>query len=262
MHELFQLSTYAAKKASDVILKYYNSSYEVQMKGKGNPVTEADIEADDLLKEILTQETPEFGWLSEETRDSETRLSKEMVWVVDPLDGTKEFVEGVPNFVISIGLVKNGVPVLGTIYNPVSKELFTAYQGNGVKLNGRTHLLSSKTNFEKMSMLNSRSETKVGLWEPYKKHFNELIPIGSIAYKLALVATSKSDMVASLKPKNELDICAGHCLINESGGKLLTSVGEEITYNNKNTLITPGLVAGNNIVVNSMIELIKDAQNK
>ena len=76
MHELFQLSTYAVKKASDVILKYYNSSYEVQMKGKGNPVTEADIEADDILKEILIQETPDFGWLSEETRDSKKRLEK------------------------------------------------------------------------------------------------------------------------------------------------------------------------------------------
>ena len=119
MHELFQLSTYAVKEASKVILKYYNSSYEVQMKGKGNPVTDADIEADDILKEILMSETSDFGWLSEETRDSKIRLEKEMVWVVDPLDGTKEFVEGIPNFVISIGLVQSGKPVLGAIYNPV-----------------------------------------------------------------------------------------------------------------------------------------------
>ena len=74
MHELFQLSTYAIKKASDIILKYYNSNYKVKMKGKGNPVTEADIEADEILKEILMKETPEFGWLSEETRDSKLRL--------------------------------------------------------------------------------------------------------------------------------------------------------------------------------------------
>ena len=260
MHELFQLSTYAAKKASDVILKYYNSSYEVQMKGKGNPVTEADIEADDILKEILIQETPDFGWLSEETRDSKKRLEKEMVWVVDPLDGTKEFVEGIPNFVISIGLVESGLPVLGIIYNPVSKELFTAYKGSGAKLNGQNYVISQKNQFNQMSMLNSRSETKGGLWEPYKKYFNEVTPIGSIAYKLALVSTSQSDMVASLKPKNEWDICAGHCLINESGGKLLTSLGKEITYNNKDTLIIPGLVAGNNTVVNNMVKLIQDAK--
>ena len=260
MHELFQLSTYAVKKASDVILKYYNSSYVVKMKGKGNPVTDADIEADDILKEILMSETPDFGWLSEETRDSESRLNKKMVWIVDPLDGTKEFVEGVPNFVISIGLVQNGKPILGTIYNPVTKELFTAHTGKGVKLNGKKCQISSENNFDNISMLNSRSETKSGLWEPYKKYFKEIMPIGSIAYKLALVSSLQSDMVASLKPKNEWDICAGHCLINESGGKLLTSLGKEITYNNNDTLITPGLVAGNSKVVDSMIELIQKSK--
>ena len=260
MHELFQLSTYAVKEASKVILKYYNSSYEVQMKGKGNPVTDADIEADDILKDILMSETSDFGWLSEETRDSKIRLEKEMVWVVDPLDGTKEFVEGIPNFVISIGLVQLGKPVLGAIYNPVSKELFSAYKGNGIKLNGSKHKISDKIDFGQMSMLNSRSETKANLWGPYQKFFKKLTPIGSIAYKLAMVSANKADMVASLKPKNEWDICAGHCLINESGGKLITSLGEEITYNNPNTLVTPGLVAGNNQVVDQMVDLIKNTQ--
>ena len=230
------------------------------MKGKGNPVTDADIEADDILKEILIKETPDFGWLSEETRDSKLRLDKKMVWVVDPLDGTKEFVEGIPNFVISIGLVENGIPVLGTIYNPVSEELFTAYKGNGVKLNGEYYRVSDNIQFSQMSMLNSRSETKAGLWKPYEKYFEEVKPIGSIAYKLALVSTSKSDMLGSLKPKNEWDICAGHCLINESGGKLLTSQGKEISYNNKDTLITPGLIAGNAIVVDNMVKLIQDTK--
>ena len=260
MFDLVQLSTYAIKKASDVILKYYDSSYNIKMKGKGNPVTEADIEADDILKDILMGETPDFGWLSEETRDSKSRLDKTRVWVVDPLDGTKEFVEGVPNFVISIGLVENGKPILGTIYNPITKELFSAYKNNGTSLNGKKYTISKKDEFDIMSMLNSRSETKAKLWEPYKNYFKEIIPIGSIAYKLALVAAGKSDMVASLKPKNEWDICAGHCLINESGGKLITSLGEEITYNNQNTLITPGLSAGNNNAVNNMMELIENVK--
>ena len=173
MHELLQLSTYAVKEASNVILKYYNSSYEVRMKGVGNPVTDADIASDDILKEILLRETPEFGWLSEETRDSKSRLSKDMVWVIDPIDGTKEFVEGIPNFVISIGLVQAANPVLGIIYNPISKELFTGYRNNGVKLNGQNYTISSKTKFNQMTMLNSRSETKAGLWEPYQEYFHD-----------------------------------------------------------------------------------------
>ena len=260
MNELLKLSEYAIKQASDIILKYYNSSYEVQMKGKGNPVTDADIEADAILKDVLMKETPDFGWLSEETRDSSERLNKDRVWVVDPLDGTKEFVEGIPNFVISIGLVEEGKPILGAIYNPVSEELFTAYLGSGVKLNGHGYTISQNNEFNRMSMLNSRSETKAGLWKPYEKYFNKVIPIGSIAYKLALVSTSQSDMVASLKPKNEWDICAGHCLINESGGTLITSLGQEITYNNPKTLITPGLIAGSKSSVQDMIDLIKTTQ--
>ena len=260
MNDLLELSQNATKKAANVILKYYNSSYEVQMKGKGNPVTAADIEADEILKEILMKETPDFGWLSEETRDSSDRLNRDRVWVVDPLDGTKEFVEGIPNFVISVGLVEDGKPILGIIYNPVLDELFTAYSGSGVKLNGDRYTISQNNQFNKMSMLNSRSETKAGLWKPYEKYFNKVIPIGSIAYKLALVSTSQSDMVASLKPKNEWDICAGHCLINESGGNLITSLGKEITYNNPKTLITPGLIAGSKISVQNMIDLMQNTQ--
>ena len=257
--ELLDLSVYAIKQSSKVIVKYYNSELDVKMKGIGNPVTDADYEADDVLHEELIKETPNFGWLSEETKDSPDRLEKEFVWIVDPLDGTKEFVEGIPNFVVSIGLVQNGVPVLGTIINPISSDLYTTYKGNGVQLNGNSVSISSKTSLESMSMLNSRTETKNGLWDPFDQYFNKLIPIGSIAYKLAMTSANQADIVASLKPKNEWDICAGHCLINEAGGILLTSMGKDIYYNNKNTLITPGLVASNKSAVDNMLNCIKNA---
>ena len=256
--DLLDLSVYAIKEASRVIVKHYNSDLDVKMKGIGNPVTDADYEADDILHKLLINETPDFGWLSEETKDSPDRLEKEFVWIVDPLDGTKEFVEGIPNFVISIGLVKNGNPVLGTIINPITLELYTSYKGNGVKLNGNSVYISSKSSLESMTMLNSRTETKDGLWNPFNKNFNKLIAIGSIAYKLAMTSASQADITGSLKPKNEWDICAGHCLINESGGIMLTSEGENISYNNKNTLINPGLVASNNTAVNAMLNCIKN----
>ena len=260
--DLINLSIYAANTASKVINKYYNSKLIIKMKSAGNPVTDADCEADNILHNILSKECPEFGWLSEETKDSEDRLDKEMVWIVDPLDGTKEFVEGIPNFVISIGLVKNGIPVLGTILNPISNDLYSAYSGNGVSLNGSKTSMSNKVNLANMIMLNSRSETKKGLWKPFNDFFNKLIPIGSIAYKLAKVSVNQADIVASLKPKNEWDICAGHCLINEAGGAVLTSEGEEITYNNRNTLITPGLVASNKDAVINMLNCINNIKTK
>ena len=255
MNQILLTATTAAHEAGNIIHSFYHSEYEVKMKGKGNPVTEADIAADDKLKEILTREYPEYGWLSEETKDTPDRLTKNRVWVVDPLDGTKEFVEGIPNFVVSIGLVENGTPILGVIHNPINKDTYTATLGGGIFFNGKQSTISDKTDFTEISMLNSRSETRQGLWEPYIPHFKKLIPIGSIALKLAMVAANQTDMVASLKPKNEWDICAGHCLINEAGGTLLTVEGKEISYNNPKTLITPGLVAGNESVVNSFIKL-------
>ncbi|MBT6871039.1 MAG: 3'(2'),5'-bisphosphate nucleotidase CysQ [Candidatus Marinimicrobia bacterium] len=255
MNQILLAATTAAYEAGDIIHSFFLSEYEVKMKGKGNPVTEADIAADDILKKMLISEFPEYGWLSEETRDTPHRLTKKRVWVVDPIDGTKEFVEGIPNFVVSIGLVENGIPILGVIHNPINKDTYTAISGGGVFFNGNQTSISDKTEFSLISMLNSRSETRQGLWESYTPHFKELIPIGSIALKLAMVAAHQTDMVASLKPKNEWDICAGHCLINEAGGKLLTIEGKGITYNNADTLITPGLVAGNESVVNSFIKL-------
>ena len=255
MNQILLTATTAAHEAGNIIHSFYHSEYEVKMKGKGNPVTEADVAADDKLKEILTTEFPNYGWLSEETRDTPDRLTKKRVWVVDPIDGTKEFVEGIPNFVVSIGLVENGTPILGVIHNPINKDTYTATLGGGIFFNGKQSIISDKTDFTEISMLNSRSETRQGLWEPYIPHFKKLIPIGSIALKLAMVAANQTDMVASLKPKNEWDICAGHCLINEAGGTLLTNEGKRISYNNPKTLITPGLVAGNESVVNSFIKL-------
>ena len=255
MNQILLTATAAAHKAGNIIHSFFHSEFEVKMKGKGNPVTEADIAADDILKKILTTEFPNYGWLSEETRDTPDRLSKKRVWVVDPIDGTKEFVEGIPNFVVSIGLVENGIPILGVIHNPINKDTYSATLGGGILFNGKQTIINDKTEFSQISILNSRSETRQGLWEPYIPHFKKLIPIGSIALKLAMVAANQTNMVASLKPKNEWDICAGHCLINEAGGILLTIEGKEITYNNPKTLITPGLVAGNESVVNSFIKL-------
>lgn len=256
MNQILHAATTAALEAGKIIHSFFHNEYEVKMKGKGNPVTEADIAADDILKKMLTTEFPNYGWLSEETRDSPERLSKERVWVVDPLDGTKEFVEGVPNFAISIGLVENGIPILGVILNPITNDLYTAVKGMGMRLNGKATTICQNKNLNEINILNSRSETKRGLWEPYKNNFKELIPFGSIALKLAMVAANQADFVGSLQPKNEWDICAGHCLINEAGGKMLTTKSKEITYNKANTLTTPGLIAGNSYAINNFLNIL------
>ena len=237
---------------------YYKADYEIHDKGYHNPVTTADHAADSLLKEMLTESCPDYGWLSEETVDSPDRLSKERVWVVDPLDGTKEFIEGVPQFVVSIAIVENGEPVVGVLYNPVTKDTFAAAKGEGAFLNDKPIHCVTKDSVGDMVILNSRSETRRGLWEPFANTFGELRAIGSVAYKLGLTAAGKADIFASLRPKNEWDICAGNCIINEAGGKLIDLNGNIRRYNQEYTIIEPGLIAGDTEAVAKVMNVFKD----
>jgi len=247
----------AAKEAGSIIMKYYKSKYEICDKSYHNPVTTADHAADTYLKNNLTKAYPEYGWLSEETVDTKSRLDKSRTWIVDPLDGTKEFIEGVDHFVVSVALVEDGQPIVGVLYNPASDELFSAVKGDGAFLDGERLSCSTKTDFKKMIILNSRSETRNGLWEPYASDFQEQRPIGSVAYKLGLTSAAKADIFASLRPKNEWDICAGHCILREAGGEMVNMEGKPITYNNKKTLITPGLIASNVDILKDSINLFK-----
>ena len=253
-----KLAINASLKAGEIIMQYYCDDYEIKEKGYHNPVTTADKEADSYLKSTLMSARPQYGWLSEETVDSKNRLNKEKVWIVDPLDGTKEFIEGVPQFVVSIALVEKGIPIIGVLHNPVTKETFHAAKGGGAYLDQGQYRCSIKDSTRDMVILNSRSETRRGLWEPYKKHFKELRPIGSVAYKMGLTAIGKADIFATLRPKNEWDICAGTCLIDEAGGKVINLNGKDITFNNQKTLIEPGLIAGYNLSVEKTYKIFNE----
>ena len=256
-----EIAEEAAIEAGKIILSYYKSGYSIKEKGYKNPVTTADYESDNCIKKLLTEARPEYGWLSEETADNDLRIKREKVWVVDPLDGTKEFIEGVPNFVVSIGLVENGIPIVGVLYNPITQEIFRASKGDGAFLNGNLINCISKENISDMVILNSRSETRKGLWEDFESDFGVLKPVGSVAYKLGLTAAGAADVFASLRPKNEWDICAGNCIINEASGKLIDLNGKQRLYNQKNTLIKSGLIAGSIRAVDKTYKILKKVIN-
>jgi myo-inositol-1(or 4)-monophosphatase len=257
MNSDLSIAKTAAIEAGGIILNYYKADYEIKDKGYHNPVTTADNAADTRLKEILMVARPNYGWLSEETVDSPERLTKDRVWIVDPLDGTKEFIEGVPHFVVSVALVENGNPIVGVLYNPITAETFTAAKGEGAELNGEEIQCTTEDNVGNMVILNSRSETRRGLWAPYDGTFGELRAIGSVAYKLGLTAAGQADIFASLRPKNEWDICAGNCIINEAGGKLIDLKGNRVVFNREKTLIEPGLIAGDIDAVDKTFEVLK-----
>ena len=122
--------------------------------------------------------------------------------------------------------------------------MFSCQKGKGVYLNGHKVNASQKTNLLDASITVSRSELKRKEWEPYRNDFKSINPIGSVAYNLALVSSGDYDIFTTIAPKNEWDICAGNCIVNEAGGKLIDLSGKERIYNQENTLIFPGLIAG------------------
>ncbi|HPC36657.1 MAG TPA: 3'(2'),5'-bisphosphate nucleotidase CysQ [Candidatus Marinimicrobia bacterium] len=249
MEELVSLVESAAQAAGAILRDYFQQKYTITHKSTDNPVTTADTEADAFLKEKLLSAYPDYGWLSEESADSAARLTKSRVWIVDPLDGTKEFIAGRPEFMVSIGLAENGQPVLGVLYNPITDELFSAIKGQGAFLNGSRIFCTQINTLSEAHLIVSRSELTENLWQPYRHFFKTLQPCGSVAYKLVKVASGKADLHISLKPKNEWDICAAHCLLTEAGAVLVTRDGAPILYNRKDPTIPAGVIAGNEKLV-------------
>ena len=128
----------AARVAGDILRGHWRrGGYHIGSKGVDNPVTAADLEADRAIKRLLHEPFPEYGWLSEETVDNDERLKCRRVWIVDPLDGTKEFINGIPEFAVAIALIEDGVPILGVTYNPIKREMYWSARGVGCHLNTR-----------------------------------------------------------------------------------------------------------------------------
>lgn len=207
-----------------------------------DPVTEADRAVDAVLREQLLRDTE--GWLSEETADNPLRLEKSRVWIVDPLDGTREFVQGLPEFCVSIGLAENGKPVAGGIYNPATKETFLGAIDSGVLYNGQPAQPSQRRTLEGAVILASRSEVKRGEWKSFEGQNFKVRPMGSVAYKLALVSAGLADVTFTLTPKNEWDVVAGAALVLSAGGFVATLEKTELVANRRNPLLSGLLASG------------------
>lgn len=231
---------HALRVAQRCASAYTPGSIEVKRKTGGDPVTEADLVLDTTLKDVLLE--GDDGWLSEETADDSKRLDKRRVWIVDPLDGTREFAEGIPEWCISIGLVIDGRPVAGGICNPAMNQIFVGSRESGLFLNGTKARVSSKDTLEGARILVSRSEIRKGLWKCFENAPFEIIPCGSVAYKLALVAGGLTDAIISLAPKNEWDVAGGIALVEAGDGSVFIPDRELLIMNQPRTLIA-GLAA-------------------
>jgi myo-inositol-1(or 4)-monophosphatase len=216
-------------------------------------VTEADRAVDAVLRQNLLRDGE--GWLSEETADNPSRLDKERVWIVDPLDGTREFVKGLPEFCVSIGFVENGKPVAGGIYNPATQETFIGAIDAGVLYNGQPARPSQRTTLDDALILASRSEVKRGEWRPFENGPFRVQAMGSVAYKLALVSAGLADITFTLTPKNEWDVAAGAALVLSAGGFVSTLEKTSLVANRRDPLLS-GLLASGPFLKDKLLELV------
>ena len=243
MMDDLELAIRAAREAGAILLSFYHSEYEIKEKGIDNPLTEADEASDRYLKSVLRSARPDYGWLSEETVDQPERRAAARVWIVDPLDGTKEFIQGVPEFAVSIALAEDESAKLGVIYNPVSDEMYAGIVGQGATLNGNAIHTSDRIPLLGATLLASRSEMKRGEFSRFEADFT-IAAVGSIAYKLARVAEGKGDATFSLGPKHEWDVGAGAALIEAAGGRVTARDGAPLRFNQDSTLCN-GILAAN-----------------
>ncbi len=215
------------------------------LKENQSPLTEADLLANEILKKNLLSYFPQDGWLSEETKDDDSRFHCQRVWIVDPIDGTKEFIKQIPEYAISVALIEKNQPILAAVYNPATQELFHAIKNQGVWLNGQS--IQCRHEYAPQPLvLASRSEIAEGKWQ----HFENELTIkqtGSIAYKLALVAKGAAHATFSLAPKSEWDIAAGVLLVEEAGGRVSDLAGHPLIFNQRNILVN-GLLASSAIM--------------
>jgi myo-inositol-1(or 4)-monophosphatase len=214
-------------------------------KGKGDPVTEADLAVDTYLRETLRAARPEYGWLSEETKDDPARLSAQSVFVVDPIDGTIAFIKHRPHFTICAGVVTDGVPVAGAVYNPMTEECFTARLGHGATLNGARIHVSDRAALEGCRMLADKPMLQHAAWNtPPNRPWPDMHieTRNSIAYRMALVAAGQFDAMMALSPKRDWDLAAAEIIVTEAGGNATTHTGARFAYNREST-IQPSLLA-------------------
>jgi myo-inositol-1(or 4)-monophosphatase len=242
----------AIHAAREVFARFTPGNIAAEFKLGHDPVTEADRALDSVLRRNLLRAGE--GWLSEESADDPSRLACTRVWVVDPLDGTREFVEGIPEFCVSIAMVEGGRPVAGGICNPVTDETFVGALDGGVTYNGARAQVSQRTTLKDSVVLASRTETKRGEWVRFQSAPFTIRPTGSVAYKLARVSAGLADITFTLTPKHEWDVAAGVALVTSAGGFVETLRGP-LTCNREEPLLD-GLIACGPFLKDQLLQVL------
>jgi 3'(2'), 5'-bisphosphate nucleotidase len=256
-----------AREAGDVIMSFYEGPLHIEQKRDAEdrePVTQADRIANDLIVQQLSREFPDDGILAEESVDTERRLAKRRVWMVDPLDGTTGFIDGNGDFAVQIGLVEEGECVMGVVYQPVNGVLYRAVRGGGAWVEGlnskaRRATVSAHTDLEQMTLAASRSHRSKRMDRVVKKlDVRKEIRRGSVGIKVGLIVEQQCDVYVHLSPRTkQWDTCAPEIILREAGGEITDLFGGPLRYNVQEVQNRNGLVATNGVAHKTVIKLLK-----
>ena len=237
------LLTEAALEAGKIATRFFRNDPQTWDKGNDDPVTEADLAVDRMLREELRAARPDYGWLSEETEDSAERLAHDRVFIVDPIDGTRSFVEGSTGWGHSLAVVEKGRPVAGVVYLPAQDKLFVAAMGTGARLNGETLRASAAATPETAEVLTTRPSLRPEHWPggvpEVKRAYRP-----SLAYRIAAVATGRFDGMITFRKTWEWDIAAGILIASEAGARVTDASGAALVLNNPHPQVDGVLAAG------------------
>jgi len=255
-----QLAVSAALRAGEAVMEVYSGEFTAETKSDKSPITEADIRSNRIIKDALSRSG--HCILSEEDKDDRARLGQDLVWIVDPLDGTADFVKRTGEFTIMIALVEKAVPVIGVIYWPTEKTMFAAQKGagayRGVGDAWERIRVTKETRLENCRAVGSRShmtEEERSLLE--ELHVKEFAGIGS-SLKVGKISSGEAEIyVTTTDRMKEWDTCASFCIITEAGGRMTDSSGNALTYNNETVSHPDGIVATNGMVHDRIIEDVK-----
>ncbi len=240
-----ELLVTAARAAGEVARQYSGPSAKVWDKPDGaGPVTEADLAVNRVLEDTLRTARSDYGWLSEESDDSGERLERDRVFIVDPIDGTRSFIEGSNTWAHSLAIVERGRVLAGVIYLPMRDKLYAAEQGGGATLNDMALSVGARNALSGATMLAAKPNFKEEFWRAgaHPGLVRNFRP--SLAYRMALVAEGRFDAMMTLRSAWEWDIAAGALILSEAGAAVSDQSGTGLVFNNQEPKV-PGVLAAN-----------------
>lgn len=236
----------AAQDAGLIALRFWQQPVEVETKPDGSPVSAADLAVDAALRKVLTAARPDYGWMSEESADDPARLTAPATFIVDPIDGTRAYLDHSRDWALSLAVIRGGVPVAGVVHLPARGTTYAAAAGQGATRDGVPLQVSPRAQVDGASMLAARPLYAARNWPRgvpgFDRHFRS-----SMAWRLALVAEGRFDAMMTLRPSWDWDIAAGILLAAEAGAAVTDRTGAALRLNGPDRR-SDGVVAANAVL--------------